>query len=183
MVMGVRRWTEIAQAELGIPGTSLSSGEHDFVTHILAAEKRAYAGQEVRVCPIPADQDYLLQFGPSRFQRHCAGKVAAIDAKIPNRVGFINEGADGLEYQFLGHLPREFCGQFAEELVLEAVDSIGALIKEADQPLSEYCLTVDPAAASPSLMDFCSRTQRIELNLGQFCRGDRGVQPQHVPFE
>jgi putative DNA primase/helicase len=245
----------------------LSNGELDFITHILAAEKRAYAGQEVRVCPIPADRgkfgafdcihactdggafaqtigeasneyfgtaapafitqylkigrpavrcevdrimgqfvadnqpsnaapevgrvlqrfaliaaagelatkwlitawrpgeatisvstvfkswlnyrgtagsfdekqalqhvrDYLLQFGPSRFQRHHAGKVAAVDAKISNRVGFINEGADGLEYQFLDHLPREFCGQFTEELVLQAVDSIGALIKEADR--------------------------------------------------
>jgi putative DNA primase/helicase len=78
-------------------------------------------------------RDYLLQYGPSRFQRHCAGKVAAMDVKLPNRVGFINEGSDGLEYQFLGHLPREFCGQFTEELVLQAVDSIGALIKEADR--------------------------------------------------
>ncbi len=75
-------------------------------------------------------RDYFLQFGPSRFQRHHAGKPIDAEAKIQNRIGFINQGPDGLEYQFVDHIPREFCGQYSQEIILQALDSIGAMVKE-----------------------------------------------------
>jgi uncharacterized protein (DUF927 family) len=77
----------------------------------------------------------LLAHAPARLQRHREGRpLSENEPRVINRLGFVeyNDANKPLEYQFPNGLPAELCGPYGQELVLSALRSVGALVKEND---------------------------------------------------
>jgi putative DNA primase/helicase len=79
-------------------------------------------------------------YGQSRFQHHHADPSKPLQV----RWGYIVERTDGdREYQ-LPTLPREFCGAFSKEVIVRALGSINALVKEGDRFTTKRQLPGEP---------------------------------------
>lgn len=75
----------------------------------------------------------LLQHSGARLQRHRDGKPLRDDRPVSNRLGFcgLSEGGNQEEeYQFPNRLPNELCGPYDHDLVVKALESVGALRRE-----------------------------------------------------
>jgi len=115
--------------------------------------RRGTSGSRQHMEALDHLRDYIRRFRASRFQRHQSGSPTG-QSNLPQIDGYINEGdVQAKEIQFPERIPPAVCGPYTHEVMVAALDGIGALKKDGkhrqakrripDQDRKARCYVID----------------------------------------